>query len=211
MTDNIRIVIVDDHDLFREGIVELLKKNEGIEVVKSLASGRSFLEFLKTAHEVDIVLLDISMPKMNGFEVLDKVKALELDIKTIVISMHGDGNYIAKCAKSGASGYLLKNADEFELITAIKTVYNGRKYFNAEISEKMINFMSSNSVSEDVLSKKEHEVLQLIAEGFTTKQIASKLFVSARTIETHRANIIKKLDVKNTAQLIKKAAQRKLI
>ena len=125
--------------------------------------------------------------------------------------MHDEGNYIAKCAKMGAYGYLLKNTDQEELLKAVRTVRKGKKYFNQNISEKMINFMSEHPVSNAMLSKKEHEVLELISKGLTTKEIAVKLYVSSRTIESHRANILKKLNVKNTAELIKKAVTLKLI
>ncbi|MGC1205023.1 MAG: response regulator transcription factor [Flavobacteriaceae bacterium] len=207
----IKLVIADDHELFRKGLAELLRKHNDIKIVKSVADGNEFMEVVKSELEVDIVLLDITMPKMDGFAVLKEMKALNSEIKTIVISMHSDGNYIAKCTKSGAYGYLLKNTDEDELTLAIRTVNKGKKYFSAEISEKMINFMSTQSISEDILSNKETEVLGLISEGLTTKEIAAKLFVSSRTIETHRANILKKLEVKNTAELIKKAAKINLI
>ena len=125
--------------------------------------------------------------------------------------MYDDGNYIAKCAKSGAYGYLLKNTDEMELAKAIRTVAAGKKYFNQMISEKMINFMSEHHTNIKKLSNKESEILILISKGLTTKEIAVKLFVSSRTVETHRANILKKLEVKNTAALIKKAAEINLI
>jgi DNA-binding NarL/FixJ family response regulator len=125
--------------------------------------------------------------------------------------MYNDGNYIAKCAKMGAYGYLLKNTDEAELLLAIRTVNKGKKYFNAEISERMINFIATQSISENVLSNKETEVLGLISKGLTTNEIATKLFVSSRTIETHRANILKKLEVKNSAELIKRAGEMNLL
>jgi len=207
----IKIVIADDHELFRKGLAELLRKHDDLKIVKSVADGNEFMEFINSDLEADIVLLDITMPKMDGFQVLKQMQTLSSNIKPIVISMHSDGNYIAKCAKGGAYGYLLKNTDEDELTLAIRTVNKGKKYFSAEISEKMINFMSTQSVSENILSNKETEVLGLISEGLTTKEIASKLFVSSRTIETHRANILKKLEVKNTAELIKKAAKINLI
>ncbi|WP_010521864.1 response regulator [Aquimarina agarivorans] len=206
-----KLIIADDHELFRKGLAELLSKHEDIKVIKSVEDGIEFMNILKSNIEAHIVLLDITMPNMDGFQVLKEMKNLSSTIKPIVISMHNDGNYIAKCAKSGAYGYLLKNADETELTKAIRMVSKGSKYFSAEISEKMINFMSVQSVSEDILSNKETEVLGLISEGLTTKEIASRLFVSARTIETHRANILKKLEVKNTAELIKKAAKINLI
>ncbi|WP_396169293.1 response regulator [Flavobacterium sp.] len=209
--NEIKLIIADDHQLFRNGVEELLRKHEDIIIVKSVSDGLEFMEMVKSQFDADIVLLDISMPNMDGFEVLKELKALNSAIKPIVISMHNDGNYIAKCAKMGAYGYLLKNTDESELILAIRTVSQGRKYFSAEISEKMINFMATNSISENVLSNKESEVLGLISKGLTTNDIAAKLFVSSRTIETHRANILKKLEVKNTAELIKKAAEINLI
>ena len=209
--NEIKLIIADDHELFRKGLAELLRKHDDIKIVKSVADGIEFMELVKTQFEADIVLLDITMPNMDGFQVLKELKTLNSDIKPIVISMHNDGNYIAKCAKMGAHGYLLKNTDEAELILAIRSVSSGKKYFSAEISEKMINFMSTQSISEDILSNKETEVLGLISKGLTTKEIATKLFVSSRTIETHRANILKKLEVKNTAELIKKATKVNLV
>lgn len=209
--NDIKLIIADDHELFRNGLAELLRKHDDIKIVKSVADGKAFIDAIQSKLEADIVLLDITMPRMDGFEVLKQLKALNSKIKPIVISMHTDGNYIAKCAKNGAYGYLLKNTDEDELTLAIRMVNKGKKYFSAEISEKMINFMSAQSVSENILSNKETEVLGLISEGLTTKEIAAKLFVSTRTIETHRANILKKLEVKNTAELIKKAAKLNLI
>lgn len=207
----IKLIVADDHELFRNGLVELLKKHDDIKIVKSVADGLEFMKVIKAEFEADIVLLDLTMPKMDGFQVLKELKNLNATIKPIVISMHSAGNYIAKCAKMGAYGYLLKNTDESELIFAIRTVFKGRKYFSSEISEKMINFMAAQSTSENILSKKETEILVLISKGLTTNEIASKLFVSSRTIETHRTNILKKFEVKNTAELIKKATEINLI
>ncbi|MBZ4042636.1 response regulator [Flavobacterium hibisci] len=209
--NEIKLIIADDHELFRNGLAELLRKHDDIKIVQSVGDGIQFMELINTNFEADIVLLDITMPNMDGFQVLKELNNTVSAIKPIVISMHNDGNYIAKCAKMGAYGYLLKNTDESELILAIRTVSLGKKYFSAEISEKMINFMSTQSISEAILSNKETEVLGLISKGLTTKEIAAQLFVSSRTIETHRANILKKLEVKNTAELIKKAAKMNLI
>ena len=207
----IKVVITDDHKLFRDGLAELIKKQEDIEVIATLSNGKEFLHFLKEKKEFDIVLLDITMPEIDGFTVLQKLSEAKNNVKAIMISMYDEGNYIAKCAKSGAYGYLLKNTDEYELVKAIKIVAKGKKYFSPAISEKMINFMSEHSVSNNILSNKESEILLLISNGLTTKEIASKLFISSRTVETHRANILKKLEVKNTASLIKKATKMKLI
>lgn len=207
----ITTIIADDHDLFRFGLSELLKKHDDINIIKTVSNGRQLLDVLDKIKDVDVVLLDISMPNMDGFDVLKKMNSKKYLAKPIIISMHNEGNYIAKCAKEGAYGYLIKNADEEELLLSIRTVANGKKYFSPEISEKMVNFMSENRVSTNKLSNKEHEVLNLISKGLTTKEIATKLFVSSRTIETHRANILKKLEVKNTAALIKKATESKII
>ena len=207
----IKVVIADDHDLFRVGLSELLKKNKDISIIDTVSDGKQLLELIEKVDHIDIVLLDITMPNLDGFEVLKEIKEIKKNIKPIIISMHNEGNYIAKCAKDGAYGYLLKNADEKELLKSIRTVAKGKKYFSAEISEKMINFISENQISANVLTNKESEVLKLIATGMTTKEIASKLFVSTRTIETHRANILKKIEVKNTAELIKKATDYKLL
>ncbi|WP_026775214.1 response regulator transcription factor [Polaribacter sp. Hel_I_88] len=207
----IKIVITDDHELFRVGLSELLKKQEDIEVVAELSNGKEFLDFIAKKPAIDIVLLDITMPIVDGFEVLDALTKNKSTIKPIMVSMFDDGNYIAKCAKNGAYSYLLKNTDEFELLKAIRIVAKGKKYFNQAISEKMINFMSTQHTSIKKLSNKESEILILIGKGLTTKDIASKLFISTRTVETHRANILKKLEVKNTASLIKKATENNLL
>ena len=207
----IKIIIVDDHELFRNGLKELLKKYDDVNIISLVKDGNDLFSELRKHEDIDIVLLDITMPNMDGFEVLNLLKELNSNVKPIVISMHDEGNYIAKCAKNGAYSYLLKNTDQEELIKTIRIVSKEKKYFSPQIAEKMINYMSDQSISENILSKKEKEILDLIAKGLTTKEVAKKLFVSSRTIETHRANIIKKLEVKNTAELIKKATEINLI
>lgn len=207
----IKVAIADDHQLFREGIASLLSSNEDFSVVASASNGLELIQLIENGESPHVILLDLSMPVLDGFEVLKIVKSKYSNIKCIALSMHDDGNYIVKCVKGGAYGYLLKNADEEELTLAIKTVVNGKKYFNKEISEKMINNMSLEGTETKKLSSKEEEILGHIAEGATTKEIAELLFISTRTVETHRANMMKKLDVKNTAELIKKAAKLHII
>lgn len=208
---SINIAIVDDHQLFRDGLYSLLSKNDGIEVVASANGGLELLEMLSSGIRPDIVLLDLNMPEMDGFEVLKKLKKGYPEVKTIALSMHDDGNYIVKCIRNGAHGYLLKNTDEDELIMAIRTVLRGRKYFNKEITSQMIDIMSIEGSEAKKLSAKETEVLSLISEGQTTKEIANQLIVSTRTVETHRVNIMKKLNARNTAEMIKIATQLHLI
>ncbi|MFY0598741.1 MAG: response regulator transcription factor [Cyclobacteriaceae bacterium] len=204
---SIRLIVADDHQLFREGLISLISKDDDIIVEAGVNNGKELFEFMGIHGNPDILLLDLTMPEMDGFEVLQKLKSKYPKTRAIAISMHDDGNYIVKCVRAGAYGYLLKNADEEELFEAIHCVYDGKKYFNKSISSKMINMISVEGEGTNTISKKESEILGLISEGLTTKQIAHKLFVSTRTVETHRTNMIKKLDVKNTAQLIKKASE----
>ncbi|MEQ9289827.1 MAG: response regulator transcription factor [Cyclobacteriaceae bacterium] len=207
----IKIAIVDDHQLFRDGVTAMLSKNEFFDVIARLSNGKEFLEYLETETHPDVLLLDLTMPEMDGFEVLKHLKKKYPQIRTIAISMHDDGNYIVKCVRGGAYGYLLKNADEDELTLAINTVYEEKKYFNKGISERMINIMALEGSQPKKLSSKETEILELISEGLTTKEIAEKMFISTRTVETHRANMMKKLTVKNTPELINKASKLNLI
>jgi two-component system, NarL family, response regulator NreC len=205
----IKLAIVDDHQLFRNGLSSLFSKNENMEVVASFGDGSGFLSFLETEHTIDVLLLDISLPEINGLEVLEVLRKRKSTIKTIMLSMHNDGNYITQSVRNGAMGYLLKNADEEELLNAIETVFLGKKYFNKEATELLLNNMSMEGFKN--LSPREGEVLALIADGFTTKEIAEKLFISNRTVETHRVNMLKKLNVKNSAELVRKAAELKII
>lgn len=208
--NKIRIIVVDDHQLFREGIISLLSKNEDLEVVGEAATAEDLFHLLEST-ESHIVLIDITMPGMNGLEAIEIAREKHPELKFIVLTMHAEGQYVVKAVRNGAFGYLIKNADENELITAIKDVANGKKHFNSEISQLMIGNMAIEGESLKKLSDREMEVLTLVSEGQTTKEIADQLFVSARTVETHRVNMMKKLKVQNTAELIKKAAHLNLI
>lgn len=206
----IKIMIVDDHQLFRGGIVSLLSKDEDIEVIGEMSSAEELFAVLEN-RQPHVVLIDISMEHMDGLEAIRKANTTYPDIKFIVLTMHAEGQYVVKAVRNGAYGYLLKNADENELIEAIHTVFEGKKYFNEEISQLMIGNMAIEGEPHKKLSNREMEVLKLVSNGKTTKEIADQLFVSTRTVETHRVNMMKKLNVQNTAELIKKAAHLKLI
>jgi two-component system, NarL family, response regulator NreC len=206
----IKIMVVDDHQLFRDGLLALLSKDEDIHIIGTASSSEELLEALKTKHP-HVVLMDISMKEMDGLEAIRLAKDAYPDVKFIVLTMHAEGQYVVKAVRNGAYGYLLKNADEHELLEAIHAVFSGKKYFNEEISQLMIGNMAMEGEPHKKLSSRETEVLKLVSEGKTTKEIADQLFVSTRTVETHRVNMMKKLKVQNTAELIKKAAQLKLI
>lgn len=206
----ISVLLVDDHQLFREGISSLFAQDELIEIVGLADSvDAMFVCFEKQVPEV--VLIDISMPGIDGLTAIKDARKLYPDTKFIVLTMHADGQYVVKAVRSGAFGYLLKNADKAELSEAIRTVVKNKKYFNSEISQLMVGNMSLEGDNPQKLSERETQVLQLVSNGKTTKEIADALFVSSRTVETHRVNMMKKLDVQNTAELIKKAVKLNLI
>ncbi len=206
----IKIIVADDHQLFREGIISLLSKDNSLEIIGEAANGEELYAILDQK-EPHVVLIDITMPETNGLEIIKHAKSKYPNVKFIVLTMHAEGQYVVKAVRNGAFGYLIKNADEQELLAAITEVASGRKHFNSEISQLMIGNMASDEDSDKKLSERELEVLQLVSEGKTTKEIAENLFVSARTVETHRVNMMKKLNVQNTAELIKKAAHLRLI
>ncbi|MGY5354464.1 response regulator [Wenyingzhuangia sp. IMCC45467] len=208
--NKINLIVADDHQLFRDGLTALLNKHEFLNVLTNVEDGLELINVLKEGTIPDIILLDLSMPNMNGFEVLKTIRKKYSSVKAIAVSMHDDGNYIAKCAQYGAYGYLLKNSDEKEVLQAIKQVHNGHKHFSQELSQKMIDSMADvHNVKK--LTKKESEILDFLAKGLTTKEIATKLYISTRTVETHRSNMLKKLEVKNTVELINKASNLNII
>lgn len=206
----IKLAVVDDHQLFREGIISLLAKNPEFECVGEGASVDELFKLLESK-EVHIVLIDISMPGKSGIDAIIRARKEYSMVKFIVLTMHAEGQYVVKAIRNGAYGYLVKNADEAELSQAIRQVALGKRYLNKEISELMIGNMADEGDSPKELSDRELEVLKLVSEGKTTREIAETLFVSNRTVETHRTNMMKKLNVQNTAELIKKAARLQII
>lgn len=207
----IRIVLADDHPMIRAGFKSMLDKNERFEIVGEAGNGK---ELIERAIEVnpDIILVDISMPVMSGLDVLEELSKQIPGVKVIVLTMHEEREYILQALKSGAAGYLLKNIERFELERAIINVYEGGKYFSPMVTNILAEAVSKpepNDVAE--VTPREKEVLELVAKGNSTKQIADLLGISIRTVESHRINMLKKLKVNNTAGLIKKAIELKIL
>ncbi len=204
-----RIVVVDDHKLFREGLISLIKQQKGMNVVGEAENGRQALKVVKQTGP-DIVIIDVAMPDMNGIEATKKIKKGNEKVQVLALSMHGDGKYVIEILKAGASGYILKDSAFEEIESAIKSVLDGKNYLSPLISDTIVlqyirrGSSVENSVFE-TLSNREREILQLIAEGHSTKEIAFKLNVSIKTIDTHRHNIMKKVGVKSIANLVKYA------
>ena len=207
----IRIVLTDDHQMFRDGVKMLLDSNEDFEVIAEAENGEALLEHLKTK-ETDLVLLDINMPKMGGEETAERIKKEYPEVKILVLTMHDTADYIAKMLKLGADGYLLKTTSKDELFEGIKNVMAGENFYGKEVQQTFMSSFSSNNVSSEIhLTTREKDILQLICEECNTNEIADKLFISPYTVETHRKNLLSKTGSKNVAGLVKFAIENKIV
>jgi DNA-binding NarL/FixJ family response regulator len=211
----IRIVVADDHRILLDGLRSLLQKQVDIELVSSYGNGEDLLNELKTT-KPDVVLTDVNMPGMNGIVLTEKIKEWYPSIAVIVLSMFDDEDHIMEAIEAGVSGYLLKNVGDAELIDAIRSVSNGKTYFSSEISEKIaliaLTGKRKQQQPEDTqLTARELEILKLVAIEYSNAQIAETLFISERTVETHRKNMLRKTNNKSIVGLIKYAIGRKLI
>ncbi|MDB4534486.1 response regulator transcription factor [Vicingaceae bacterium] len=210
----IKILLADDHLLIRNGIKLLLKNKPEIEVVSESANGEGVITYLtNNPGTVDVVLMDISMAVMNGVEATQIVTDRFPDIKVLALTMHNEESYISSMLKAGAMGYILKDSNTEDLTLAIKTVYSNQKYYSNEVSVILINSLMNKDSVEDSseLSKREVEILGLVADGLTNKVIGEMLNISSRTVETHRRNILDKLGVKNTAEMVRYAIENKIV
>lgn len=211
--NKIKLIIADDHRIFREGLSELLKKEKNMEVLSLVGNGPELMEVLSKAVP-NVILMDIDMGETSGIELTKQVKQKHPDIKVLALSMHDDKNYIVKMLESGASGYILKNAGKEEMLNAIQTVASGNSYFSSQVSAKLLEHLTNpkpakkSQPTETPLTDREIEVLKLIADEYSNPEIAEKLFISVRTVDTHRRNLLDKLGVKNTAGLVKYAIQK---
>jgi DNA-binding NarL/FixJ family response regulator len=204
-----KIIIADDHAMIRNGVRALLSKNKDWIVVSEANNGAETLA-MYAKHKPDLVILDISMGDMSGMEVTEKILSCDANAKVLILSMYDDEDYISKCIESGVKGYVVKNESGNELEYAVKTVLNGQTYFSQHVQQVIFQKFSSHVgkpkvVEPDLkLTTREIEIIKLISEGLTSHEMAEKLFISPRTVETHRANLIKKTGVKNSVELIRK-------
>jgi len=206
----IRVFIVDDHPVVIEGIHSLLRNEKDIEWAGQAMNAQSCLGFFVN-NTADIILMDVNLPDTSGVDLCAVVKQKYPGIFILGLSTFNQGLYIKQMMENGASGYILKNSSREELLKAIHAVCDGGIYFSGEVGESLKQYQRSSVMEVPVLSRREKEVLELIAEGYTNPQIAEKLFVSPFTVDSHRKNLIAKLNVKNTAMLIRFAVENKLI
>lgn len=212
----IRVLVVDDHTIVREGIRLLLEGSPDIEVVGEAAEGKAALSEVRTL-QPDVVLMDITMPGMSGLEATRQIKAQWPEVQVLALTMHENEEYFFQILHAGASGYVLKGASSAELLSAIRAAARGDVFLHPSLARKLVgDYLRRVGVGEeqpsfDRLTPREKEVLTLIAEGYTNREIAERLVISPSTVQTHRARIMEKLNLQNRTELIKYAIRRGLI
>lgn len=201
---SIKILLADDHEIILEGLKALIESQDGMVVVGMASDGREAIALCRELSP-DVAIMDISLPNLNGVEATRQIIDENPKIKVIALSVHGDRRFVARMLKAGATGYLLKNSAFGELVQAIRQVTAGNMYLSPKIAGEMVQDYLARGSGESVLTTRQKEVLQLIAEGKSTKEIADMLYISVKTVERHKAQIMEKLDIKNLADLIKYA------
>jgi len=207
---SIRIILADDHTILRDGLKRSFEQENDIKIVGQAANGLAVVDMTRELSP-DVIIMDIGMPELNGIEATRLIARDFPDVKIIGLSMHSSDKYIREMFRAGASGYLLKNSPFEEVVEAVKTVFSGQTYISPAIGEKVIKEYTTKTPDDksvfSVLSGREREVLQLLAEGNTTKQIGLSLHISPKTVEAHRLRIMNKLQIDNIALLTKYAIQ----
>lgn len=210
----VNILIADDHRLITDGIAKILGEEKTIGEIHIANNGSEAVDKALTA-DIDCVIMDINMPVMNGLEAVKRIKQEKPYVKIIAVSMHSDASVVSKMLKAGADGYINKDTGKTELLTALEKVMRGEKYISPEISNNLFLHLNDRSVQseegEKPLTPREIEIIRYIADGLTNQEIAQKLFLSVVTVDTHRKNILAKLHLKNSAALVKYAAEHKLL
>lgn len=211
-----RVLLADDHAIVRRGLRSLLETEPGLSVVAEAADGLEAIK-LTTEHRPDILILDIGLPKLNGIDVAARVHKLESPPWVIILTMHTDESYILRALAAGARAYLLKDATDEDLLPAVRAASSGRPYFSPAVTsvlvEDYLRQLQSRGLTDSyhLLTDREKEVLQLLAEGRTNKEVAALLEVGVSTIETHRANLMQKLNLHNTAEIVLYAVRKGII
>src|SRR4051812_29511520 len=210
----VNLLIADDHQLITEGLTKILKGEEGIGELYTARNGKEAVD-KAMAHNIDCVIMDINMPVLNGLEATKLIKKDKPHIKVIVVSMQCDASVVNKMLKAGADAFINKDTGTEELLKAIEKVRKGEKYISPEIATGLFTHLTDRDVntplSDKHLTGRETEIIRCIADGLTNNEIAAKLFISNVTVETHRKNILAKLQIKNTALLVKYAIEHKLL
>ena len=212
----IRVLLADDHAILRSGLRLLLNREPDLQVAGEVADGREAVAWIER-NAVDVVIMDVAMAGLNGVEATAQITRKQPTARIVMLSMHSDESYVLRCLRAGAKAYVLKESAESELIAAIRAVLSGRSYFSPKVrrllQQEHIEQLrrAGREDTYDLLSEREREVLQLIAEGNTNKEIAGRLFLSVYTVETHRKNILEKLQLRGAADLILFAVRKGIV
>ena len=216
-TNPIKIILTDDHQIVRDCIKAMLSDMPGIQIIAQAGSGKELFDLLRT-NNADVIILDIELPDMSGIDICRQIVAVYPEIRILILSMYTGEEFIFKAISEGAKGYLPKNTNREELVEAIRAVAENREYFSPVISEIMLKSYIQKAKSKNAdyrdmteLSKREIEVLRMLAEGYPNTEIAEKLFISIRTVESHKSHIMQKLEIHTTVELVKFAIRNKLI
>jgi DNA-binding NarL/FixJ family response regulator len=216
---SIKLMLVDDHSIVRDGIRLLLEQAEGLEIIDEANDGEEALEKLKT-HQPDLVLMDISLPGMSGIQTTQVISRLYKGVRVLMLSMHNNEDYILRSVEAGAYGYILKDSSSDEMIKAIRMIAAGEKYYSSPVASIILSgymqqLKKGNKQGREVqpsrLSNKEKEILQFLVDGMSSREIAERLQLSVRTVDNHRANMMRRLQVRNAAELVRIAVEEKLI
>lgn len=213
---SISVLIADDHEIVRFGISTYLSSSDDIEIVGEASTGEECIQLFKE-EEPDVCLLDIGMPDKNGIEIARIIRQLDSNTKILILSMHINKQILNDALEAGINGYLLKNTDKSDILNGIRAIIKGQQVYSDPISDLMKeSFLNRNNIQHSTkgnteLTSRESEILQLIVQGFTSKEIAQKLYISPRTVDTHRANLMEKLELNNIADLVRYAIQNELV
>ncbi len=217
MSDGVKIrtILLEDHKMVRQGLVALLQDAPDIEIVAEAGDGNAAIDLART-HLPDVALLDISMPGMNGLEAAQKIREVSPDTKLLFLTMYADDEYIIQALRFGGTGYVLKDADAGTLIEAVRRVYRGESYLSPEVSQTIIRRVINDEAephgeTHENLTSRERQILQLIAESRTNREIGERLRISIKTVQTHRANLMNKLDIHDQTSLVKYAIRHGLV
>lgn len=206
----IKVMIVDDHQIVNDGIFSMLNGNDKIEVVGRCSNGKEAID--RASHiNPDVILMDVSMPEVNGIEATKVIKQALPDIQVLILTMFADDKYVADAILAGASGYLLKTVKKDDLIKHIETVHEGGAALDKKVTKTLITTMRNKHYNETLLSERENQIIQLVCDGKTNKEIANELFLSIQTIKTHLKKIFDKLDVSDRAQAVAVAMRKNLV
>ncbi len=212
----IKLVLVDDHRIFRDGIKSLLSDVEFIDIIGEASCGLELLEMLKS-QQTDVIMVDITMPGISGIDVCRQISELYPDVRIMILSMHTNEEFVINAIKAGAKAYLPKDTSKEELLEAIEIIYNGGEYYSKSVSDNfMKNYIRNYKTDHDLmenksLTQREIEILKNASIGLSNKEIADKLFISTKTVDCHKNNIMQKLKLKNTAEMVLYAVKNKII